>query len=120
MDTKIKADWIAALRSGDYIQGRGQLRETDLSTGATSFCCLGVLCNLHAIAHPKIAAAQSTKDSYMQMTSYLPPSVEIWSGLSDKAGVYGHRVGPSVGSLANDNDNGKSFEQIAGIIERNF
>ena len=116
MDTKIKADWIAALRSGDYIKGRGQLRETDLSTGATSFCCLGVLCNLHAIAHPKIAAAQSVNDAYMQRSDYLPTSVEIWADLSGTDGAYR----TSTDSLANDNDAGKSFEQIAGIIEREF
>jgi hypothetical protein len=38
-----KEQWIAALRSGDYKQGKCQLYEP-LSH---SFCCLGVLCDLH-------------------------------------------------------------------------
>ena len=42
MNPEIKAKWVAALRSGEYKQGRGQLRSEDL------FCCLGVLCDLHA------------------------------------------------------------------------
>ena len=45
MNPEIKAKWVAALRSGEYKQAKGQLRI------GNSFCCLGVLCNLHAQAH---------------------------------------------------------------------
>ena len=41
MDEKLKKRWVKALRSGEYEQGRGQLRTWD-----GRFCCLGVLCNL--------------------------------------------------------------------------
>lgn len=54
MRPKVKKEWIAALRSGDYRQGRGQLRSED-----NSFCCLGVLCNLHAMHH-RVGAAKQT------------------------------------------------------------
>lgn len=40
MKPEIKAAWIAALRSGDYDQGREKLRTGD------QFCCLGVLCDI--------------------------------------------------------------------------
>ena len=40
MKPEIKKQWVQALRSGEYKQGRGQLKQ-----GAT-FCCLGVLCDL--------------------------------------------------------------------------
>ena len=43
MDAKIKADWLAALRSGDYEQGRGQLCDAE-----GRMCCLGVL---YDVAH---------------------------------------------------------------------
>ena len=33
-------EWITALRSGDYLQGKGALRQGD------SFCCLGVLADI--------------------------------------------------------------------------
>ena len=33
--------WIAALRSGEYAQGKGYLRTHD-----DTFCCLGVLCDV--------------------------------------------------------------------------
>ena len=38
MDTKIKAQWLAALRSGEYKQGKRFLHNKD-----HEFCCLGVL-----------------------------------------------------------------------------
>ena len=38
MDAKLKADWVKALRSGEYRQTRGVLQHGD------AFCCLGVLC----------------------------------------------------------------------------
>lgn len=40
LDPTIKADWIAALRSGKYTQARETLR---INGG---FCCLGVLCDV--------------------------------------------------------------------------
>lgn len=39
MDKELKAKWIEALRSGQYKQGKGQLRDTPSDT----YCCLGVL-----------------------------------------------------------------------------
>lgn len=45
MDAKIKADWIAALRSGEWKQARGQLHKDG------AYCCLGVLCEVAGIAH---------------------------------------------------------------------
>lgn len=50
MDAELKAKWIAALRSGEYVQGRGSLMRSygphgDLSDGDQhmKYCCLGVL-----------------------------------------------------------------------------
>lgn len=44
MNPEIKAKWVAALRSGEYLQGTGQLLNT--YSGASKYCCLGVLCDL--------------------------------------------------------------------------
>lgn len=41
MDRKLRDDWCAALRSGEYKQGTGKLRSKD-----DAFCCLGVLCDV--------------------------------------------------------------------------
>jgi len=37
---EIKSKWVEALRSGEYAQGRGAIRNK------TGFCCLGVLCDV--------------------------------------------------------------------------
>jgi hypothetical protein len=44
IDQETKDKWIAALRSGNYKQGKTQLRRDD-ETGS-EFCCLGVLCEV--------------------------------------------------------------------------
>lgn len=46
MKTKeeLRVEWITALRSGKYKQGKGQLKTTD-----GFYCCLGVLCEIVGI-----------------------------------------------------------------------
>lgn len=44
MNKEIKAKWLAALRSGKYVHGKGQLK--DVTTGHPKHCCLGVLCEV--------------------------------------------------------------------------
>jgi hypothetical protein len=46
MDAELKAKWVAALRSGEYVQGTAYL-ESD-----GKFCCLGVLCRVASIPIP--------------------------------------------------------------------
>ena len=56
MNTEIKKQWGAALRSGEYTQGTGRLKSFPTIDGEPAFCCLGVLCALHA------KSAQSNKE----------------------------------------------------------
>lgn len=44
MDQEFKAEWIAALRSGEYRQGVGALVRK--KGGVEEFCCLGVACEI--------------------------------------------------------------------------
>lgn len=46
MDPELKARWVAALRSGDYEQTTGALREQLRNKNCDGFCCLGVLSDL--------------------------------------------------------------------------
>lgn len=41
MDPKLKAEWVEALRSGEYKQGSGALLSQD-----GGYCCLGVLAEI--------------------------------------------------------------------------
>lgn len=47
MNQKLKAKWVAALRSGEYMQGAGRLKIVD-GTRVTH-CCLGVLCEVMGV-----------------------------------------------------------------------
>jgi hypothetical protein len=113
MKADIKDRWIKALRSGEYKQCRSQLHNVK----ENSFCCLGVLCDLtkeelggewnewEQIKYKDDKAASAT----------LPEIVMKYCDLHSCDGLYNKNC-----SLAMDNDKGKSFEEIADIIERNF
>ncbi len=103
MKPNVKATWVAALRSGDYVQGKQQLRTRD-----NKFCVNGVLCNLHALEHPEIAATQTDPTEYLGYTVSLPPAVARWSGITID----------QENELERHNDAGVSFAELADLIER--
>jgi len=84
MDRKIALKWAKALESGEYEQMTGGLR------GSSGFCCLGVLCNLHAQAHPEIAAEQDDHEVYMGEEAGLPEHVMNWAGMESSSGTFTH------------------------------
>lgn len=96
--------WVKALRSGKFKQGTGTLfKETE-----NSYCCLGVLCAINEL------------DLYGDL---------LYSGQSESLGMSSDNgklpkkykgKGREVDSLADLNDEGRSFKQIANIIERNY
>ena len=111
MNKRIKKLWVAALRSGEYKQGRRRLR-----SNVNTFCCLGVLCNIHAQEHPKIAAAQKDSEQYMGSYARLPLAVCRWAKFKpvhDEA----IRIAGDLNFLAAHNDKGVSFAKIADAIE---
>ena len=109
MNPAIKAEWVKALRSGNYAQGKGNLRTFD-----DKYCCLGVLCDIG-----QRKAWTRRDDSYMYHyehggnTSYtaLPGS-----GINTVIGI----SASSESALMIMNDNGDSFEEIADYIEKNL
>lgn len=108
---KVIADkWVKALRSKQYKQGHGALRDGD------QFCCLGVLCNLHAEAKPKFAVNETDPASYGGEEAFPPTIVQNWAGLKNECGEF--QVGDD--SLADLNDHGVTFQEIADIIEKNW
>lgn len=102
--------WVKALRSGEYKQTMYTLRE------GNKFCCLGVLCNLHAQTHPEFAAKQEDFSEYGGMEDVPPEIVLNWAGLKSDVGSYS----PNELPLAHMNDNGDSFFEIADTIEKNW
>lgn len=127
MNPEIKARWVAALRSGEYPQGKHALRT------AEGYCCLGVLCDL-AVRAGVIEAHEPDSDSWgygdNRESQTLPYQVARWAGLGmrqnphlnvtdiegaryNEAGKYGTHP-----PIADVNDHGTPFTVIADIIER--
>lgn len=105
-----RAKWVEALRSGRYRQGAGYLNRDG------AMCCLGVACDLSGVGEWKPADKISVfvvggeRDGRS-----LPPTVVLrFMGLHDQFGSFGTE---HVESLADMNDSGKSFAEIADIIE---
>lgn len=118
MDPVIKAQWIEDLRSGKYLQGSGYLRKVE--EGGDRFCCLGVLCELAVAAGIAKSVLSDGHYVYTDLPAgvsgsshYPPQAVYDWAGIkSDREDVVVEGIG-----LATRNDDGKSFAEIADIIE---
>lgn len=124
--TQVRKDWVAALRSGEYKQGKGLLRRPG-KTG-DKFCCLGVLCEM-AVKAGVIPAAKYMEAATIVGDRYgygggktgpsteLPPKkVRDWAGITTENGTFDVQ-GDFPNTLTELNDNGKTFKAIAKIIE---
>lgn len=100
---EIKEPWLAALRSGEFKQAQGSLVK-----GQLGYCCLGVLC---------VAMGWELRDrisggAFTGISTGPPQLVGRYndSGLTDDNRAY----------LAQLNDSGRTFAEIADVIEREF
>jgi hypothetical protein len=105
MDQELKTRWMEALRSGDYKQGRQKLR---IGKGKnTRMCCLGVLAD---VINP---------DGWTPQNHWFVDGDDSRDELSDSVL---HRVGIRVGQQAElislNDEQMKSFDDIAHFIER--
>lgn len=107
MKKKIMQQWVAALRSGEFKQGKYRLESDD------NYCCLGVLC---VLAMNKGVCDYSLGGQYDGATHGPPDSVKAWSGLGSDFGRYK----PEEPSLVHLNDSETPFSKIADIIETNW
>lgn len=119
MDQAIKKQWIAALRSGEYKQGTGCLRN------GKEFCCLGVLTDLYAKEKGLIWDSKATENSKSLYGHAAIPQHRVieWAGLRscDPGVVVPESIKRETNcdceSLAEMNDRGYTFDQIADVIE---
>ena len=105
MDPALKKEWLAALRSGDYEQGKMLLCNVD------AFCCLGVLWD--------------QTDNWWQMEDMHDGSQQHWA----PPGYPPNSRTPLPVALVDQeaqvelstmNDRGDTFPQIADWIEKNL
>jgi hypothetical protein len=130
----IKKKWLAALRSGEYVQGQSLLKTPD-----GNYCCLGVLCDLARKAGvvkvknvttdygDEVAPMVITDTYFISATDPndksdidLPGAVQDWAGL-DSSNPRVIDTNSSYESknelLSSLNDSGRTFEEIADLIE---
>ena len=106
-----RKEWAKDLRSGEYQQITGQLREGD-----NGRCCLGVACDTYKRLTEKGYWAKNTfvaeEDSYC--SAELPDIVMTFFGFSksDPELDYGQQA-----TTLNDQQ-GKTFAEIADLIEK--
>jgi hypothetical protein len=105
MKREIKEKWVAALRSGHYVQGGTCLKYLD-DTGKPRHCCLGVLAE---VAEPWGLTEHGRNVLFYDSNIYLMLPNKDWAFLP----------GETQSRLAKMNDNGDSFLTIADWIETN-
>lgn len=105
MNPEVKKIWLKALKSGEYKKGIQSLRSYD-----DEVCSLGVLCNLHAITHPKFASKETDPTVYDSRSGFLGNNVIKWS----KVGMV------EQSRLIHLNDTYKTFGPVIKFIEENL
>ena len=116
--------WINALESGEYKQGKHNLRTND-----DTFCCLGVLCDIavkEGILKEPVVLKDDDFYTYEDEGSKKQNNYNMLpSRLADIMGMtvdgsYYPKYDPKHYSLWKDNDtNRKSFKEISRIIRDN-
>ena len=101
MDKADKNVWVAALRSGNYKQGAGELHNEETN----SYCCLGVLNHLF----PKTYPASCGEETLMETKHFKTNegTIQRYDDAEEE-------------TLADINDSGTSFKQIADLIDQYY
>jgi len=120
MNSELKTKWLAALRSGEYEQGTGQLMTRD-----KKYCCLGVLAHVAGdlkIADDKIEGGRGSADTqrgegYLTVAGELSDCCELPDEYLEKYGL----SRTTADELINMNDGGRyAFTTIADWVEGNL
>ncbi|CAB4142522.1 hypothetical protein UFOVP434_16 [uncultured Caudovirales phage] len=101
MKKQYKEKWLTALRSGEYAQ------TTHTLSNAEGFCCLGVLCDIS----PKMKLENLAGKERDYSGDTLQDASLKFFGLSSEE---------QEKLIEMNDDNGKSFKQIANWIEKNL
>jgi len=123
LNPEVKEKWVAALRSGEYSQGEGVLKDVPEGDSTPKYCCLGVLCEI-AVQEGVIKKVplMNHNAGKSRVGVYLPRKVAKWAGLKDISDgrKMGDVDGTEQGRLATMNDTGNTFGAIADTIEEDL
>mgnify|MGYP005811384871 CR=1 FL=1 len=109
--------WIQALRSGEYEQG------IDYLNYRGKLCCLGVACEVFIKQGGTLSRSTNENGvieyhglpTSMRTSLELPTAVQAWLNLNTPLGDFPEDFpGESLAAL---NDDGRTFEDIANVIE---
>jgi hypothetical protein len=124
MNPQVKAQWLTALRSGEYEQAKGALHRLTASSDedgeerVAGWCCYGVLCDVAAKNGVQVIRKSDSDREFEYFDgdmSWLPTKVYDWAGLDDRDPVVDGK------SLAYRNDfRGMSLAEIADLIEEHL
>lgn len=125
MKPEIKEKWLEALRSGNYKQGTGKLRQVEKN--GDTYCCLGVLCDVLGVkwhtsdddwdGHP----AYGVMDNRYINDSDLPDRIRNKVGLTyEDTEKLIHLNDGGFNYKTNKQDPRRKFPTIAKYIEQNF
>ena len=108
--------WLAALRGGEYKQGRNRLK------AGNKFCCLGVVCDMYAKENKiKWEKTFNESKSLLGERLCLPNEVIKWLGVRSSNGMFNKDIKAKDrynASLISLNDQaGMSFKEIADFID---
>jgi hypothetical protein len=114
MNSDLKEEWVEALRSGSYTQGRNALRSyNDVEDrSADEYCCLGVLADL--LVKRGDAEWQGDTELY-----YYDEGKKLRVGESDLSrltGYIGLPMGTQTELMTLNDDENADFDKIAGWI----
>lgn len=101
-------EWVEALRSGAYEQGRYWLRKNG------KYCCLGVACDIYG----KQKGLNWEGVMFLDQGSVLPTLVMNEFGLESASPALPYEN--KVDAASNLNDRGVTFPQIADLIEEKY
>jgi hypothetical protein len=117
--------FVAALRSGEYEQGRGALQRA-LPFGEQRFCCLGVACEVAIREGVPVTVTSMMGDGhkgyiqYDNTGSWLPASVQGWYGFDASQPYVLDDAGEWVGVIELNDGLCKKFPYIADAFERTY
>lgn len=100
--------WANTLRSGEYKQGKNRLRKAD-----DTFCCLGVVADMQNVSCTKCddEFAYTFDDNRAAIGGYASILPEFY--FQDLTGFTWEQA-----EIAELNDKGKTFAEIADILDR--
>lgn len=126
MKRSVRDRWLAALRSDKYLQGQNYL-QYQTADGKIRYCCLGVLCEIVDVKPVKFGVISAifqdhdAEDLPMlaaqraglnQRDPFIHLAQMGWHSPNEDTGI-----APEGYTLANLNDSGLPFPQIADVIE---